>query len=75
MRQLSAGALAVLILMGASAGASAQPYGPGAYPDTTPRQYRNQRGYDTGGYYERDSKAVPFGTRAWWELKTKEAAD
>ena len=42
------------------------------YPSATPRQLKNLRGYENGGYYELDSNAVPFGSRVWWELKQRE---
>jgi hypothetical protein len=42
------------------------------YPSATPRQLRNLRGYERSEYYEHDSNAVPFGSRAWWELKQGE---
>lgn len=45
-----------------------------AYPSATPRQLQNLRGYERGEYYERDSNAVPFGSRVWWELKQSEGA-
>jgi hypothetical protein len=42
---------------------------------TTERQLRNQRAYERGEYYEHDSNALPFGSRAWWEQKQREGAD
>jgi len=39
------------------------------------RQMRNLRGYERGEYYEHDSHALPFGSRAWWEQKEREGAD
>jgi hypothetical protein len=39
------------------------------------RQLRNQRAYERGEYYEHDSNALPFGSRAWWEQKMREGAD
>ncbi len=42
------------------------------YPSATPRQLQNLRGYERNEYYEHDSNAVPFGSRAWWELKQNE---
>ena len=42
------------------------------YPSATPRQLQNLRGYERNEYYEHDSNAVPFGSRAWWELKQGE---
>lgn len=41
----------------------------------TERQLRNQRAYERGEYYEHDSNALPFGSRAWWEQKQRERAD
>ncbi len=42
------------------------------YPSATPRQLENLRGYERSEYYEHDFNAVPFGSRAWWELKQGE---
>ena len=41
----------------------------------TERQLRNLRGYERGEYYEHDSNALPFGSRAWWEQKGREGRD
>jgi hypothetical protein len=41
----------------------------------TERQLRNQRAYERGEYYEHDSNALPFGSRAWWEQKQREGKD
>jgi hypothetical protein len=39
------------------------------YPSATPRQLQNLRAYERGGeYYEQQLDAVPFGSRAWWEI-------
>jgi hypothetical protein len=39
------------------------------YPSATPEQLRNLRAYERGGeYYEQRLDAVPFGSRAWWEI-------
>ena len=39
------------------------------YPSATPRQLQNLRAYERGGeYYEQVLDAVPFGSRAWWEI-------
>ncbi|HJZ34278.1 MAG TPA: hypothetical protein VKF35_24395 [Hyphomicrobiaceae bacterium] len=46
---------------------------PGA--DQRQRQLRNERAYERGEYYEHDSNALPFGSRAWWEQKERERAD
>ena len=43
------------------------------YPSATRRQLRNARAYDRGEYYERDSNALPTGSRAWWEQKERES--
>jgi hypothetical protein len=42
------------------------------YPGATPRQLRNLRGYERGEYYEQLIEAVPFGSRAWWEIKGRQ---
>jgi hypothetical protein len=39
----------------------------------TERQLRNLRAYERGEYYERDSNALPVGSRAWWEQKERES--
>lgn len=39
------------------------------YPSATSRQLQNLRAYERGGeYYEQQLDAVPFGSRAWWEI-------
>lgn len=39
------------------------------YPSATREQLRNLRAYERGGeYYEQRLEAVPFGSRAWWEI-------
>jgi hypothetical protein len=48
---------------------------PNAASGATERQLRNQRAYERGEYYEHDSNALPFGSRAWWEQKERERAD
>jgi hypothetical protein len=45
------------------------------YPYATPRQLRNAKAYDNGGYYEVDSRAHPIGSRGWWEMKRLEGND
>jgi hypothetical protein len=45
------------------------------YPYATPRQVKNARAYEHGGYYEMDSKAHPVGSRGWWEMKRLEGND
>jgi hypothetical protein len=45
------------------------------YPSATPRQLKNARAYDNGGYYEMDSNAHPVGSRGWWEMKRLEGND
>jgi len=43
------------------------------YPSATPRQLQNLRAYERGGeYYEQLLDAVPFGSRAWWEIKGRQ---
>jgi len=39
----------------------------------TERQWRNLRAYERGEYYERDSNALPVGSRPWWEQKERES--
>jgi hypothetical protein len=39
----------------------------------TERQLRNERAYERGEYYEHDSNALLFGSRAWWEQKERES--
>jgi hypothetical protein len=48
-----------------------KPYVPPAL--ITPEQKRrNARAYERGEYYERDSNALPIGTKAWFEQKERE---
>jgi hypothetical protein len=42
------------------------------YPYATPRQLHNERAYQRGEYWEHDSNALLFGSRAWWEQKERE---
>ena len=42
------------------------------YPYATPRQIKNARAYDNGGYYETDSNAHPIGSHGWWEMRRLE---
>ena len=42
------------------------------YPYATPRQLQNERAYQRGEYWEHDSNALLFGSRAWWEQKERE---
>jgi hypothetical protein len=44
-----------------------------AYPYATPRQIQNERAYQRGEYYERDSNALIPGSRAWFEQKERES--
>jgi hypothetical protein len=44
-----------------------------SYPGATERQLRNLRAYERGEYYERDSNALPVGSKAWWEQKERES--
>lgn len=39
---------------------------------TDAQRRRNQRGYERGDYYERDSNALPAGSKAWFEQKERE---
>jgi hypothetical protein len=40
----------------------------------TPEQRRhNEEAYERGDYYEHDSNALPFGSKAWFEQKRREA--
>ena len=40
----------------------------------TPAQRRRiQEAYDRGEYYEHDSNALPFGSKAWFEQRRREA--
>jgi hypothetical protein len=50
-------------------------YNYNASSDLAERQLRNQRAYERGEYYEHDSNALPFGSRAWWEQKQREGRD
>jgi hypothetical protein len=45
------------------------------YPSATPRQLKNARAYDNGGYFEADSNAHPVGSRGWWEMRRLEGND
>jgi hypothetical protein len=45
------------------------------YPHATPRQLQNLRAYERGEYYETYSKALPVGSRAWFEQKEREGGD
>jgi hypothetical protein len=45
------------------------------YPNATPRQLRNLRGYERGEYYETYSDALPVGSRAWFEQKEREGGN
>ncbi|MET0194963.1 MAG: hypothetical protein ABW200_16510 [Hyphomicrobiaceae bacterium] len=45
------------------------------YPYATPRQIKNARAYENGGYYETDSNAHPIGSHGWWEMKRLEGND
>jgi hypothetical protein len=42
------------------------------FPYATPRQLHNERAYQQGEYWERDSNALIPGTRAWFEQKLRE---
>jgi hypothetical protein len=82
MRRIIAGFLSALLLVTVSNTAGAQSrkkerdeLGSFAtrYPGATPRQLRNLRAYERGEYYERDSNALPAGSRPWWEQKERES--
>jgi hypothetical protein len=44
-----------------------------SFPTATERQLRNLRAYERGEYYERDSNALPAGSRPWWEQRERES--
>jgi len=74
------GALVALASTSEAANGRAKQRRPSGYyynsPTTTSeRQLRNQQAYERGEYYEHDSNALPFGSRAWWEQKMREGAD
>lgn len=85
MRAVSCGILSISLVIaftGASDAANkrAKTRRPAGYyysspSDLTERQLRNQRAYERGEYYEHDSNALPFGSRAWWEQKQREGRD
>jgi len=74
MRTIIAGLLSAGLLVAVPGAASARhAYHSDSYskmyPNATPRQLRNLRAYERGGeYYEQVLDAVPFGSRAWWEI-------
>jgi hypothetical protein len=74
MRTIIAGLLSAGLLVAVPSAASAgHAHYPDSYskmyPSATPRQLRNLRAYERGGeYYEQLLDAVPFGSRAWWEI-------
>jgi len=78
---LSGGLLTASVGTGGAANGRAKQPRPNTYyysaPTTTAteRQLRNQRAYERGEYYEHDSNALPFGSRAWWEQKQREGRD
>ena len=78
---LSVGLLTASVGTGEAANGRAKQPRPNTYyysaPSTTAteRQLRNQRAYERGEYYEHDSNALPFGSRAWWEQKQREGRD
>jgi hypothetical protein len=45
------------------------------YPYATQRQLHNERAYQRGEYWEKDSNALITGTRAWFEQKERESGD
>jgi hypothetical protein len=48
-----------------------RPYTPPALIPAEQKR-RNARAYDRGEYYERDSNALPVGSKAWFEQKERE---
>jgi len=80
MRTIIAGLLSAGLLVAAPVGASARHANQSdsyslskMYPSATPRQLQNLRAYERGGeYYEQMLDAVPFGSRAWWEIKARQ---
>ena len=78
---LSAGLLMTSVEPGEAANGQTKQWRQNTYyynpPTTTAteRQLRNQRAYERGEYYEHDSNALPFGSRAWWEQKQREGRD
>jgi hypothetical protein len=76
MRPMLTAFMSLLLLTGLAAGASAAKpkkkhyYG---YSDNSPSaiaaRQRNARTFDETQYYERDSRRIPIGTRAWWDQK------
>ena len=72
--------LVVAFADGAAAGSHARhPHHVGALaynpfaPYATPRQLRNERAYERGGYWEHDSSALVPLSRAWYEQKLRES--
>ena len=45
------------------------------YPYATQRQLHNERAYQKGEYWEKNSNALISGTRAWFEQKERESGD
>jgi hypothetical protein len=73
MRTIIAGLIAAGLVVAAPFGASAgyrrhfDEYAE-RYPSATPYQLKNLRAHERGEYYEQLLDAVPFGSRAWWEI-------
>ena len=74
MRTIIAGMLSAVLLVVVPSAASAgharhsDSYSR-MYPSASLRQLQNLRAYERGGeYYEQQLDAVPFGSRAWWEI-------
>lgn len=47
-------------------------YAPSTGAITREQRQRNLRAYERGEYYERDSNALPVGSKAWFEQKERE---
>ena len=85
MNTALAGAVSAALLLAFTTMASAEParYRPRhhydndlayRYPYATQRQLHNERAYQKGEYWEKDSNALIPGTRAWFEQKERESA-
>jgi hypothetical protein len=44
-------------------------------PSAIYARQQDARTFDETQYFERDSNKIPFGTRAWWEQKTRETGN
>ena len=81
MRNILAGLLTVTLALGIAGTAHAKktkkrPHA--TYQDNSPsaiaERQRHARTFDETQYFERDSNKIPFGTRAWWDQKTRETS-